>query len=217
MMTTRTYFCAFALLVGIVAAEEVTLRKGGINPAKAVAANVNVAIVYHSVSHHTAALAAAIAQGCEAAGATVRLLSVDEAQYERDVLQWADALILGSPTHYGNPSAAMLTWVESQWENYWTDPRSSSLVGGVFATGGGIAQGVEHVLASLTRLLWSFRFDVVSADPTRSGYASYGAIGITGTPPFNGTSLSPEFVEAAKSYGKKVSSHAAVRECLRTG
>ena len=110
----------------------------------------------------------------------------------------------------------MLTWVESQWENYWTDPRSSSLVGGVFATGGGIAQGVEHVLASLTRLLWSFRFDVVSADQLDRGTQAM-VPSESLAHPHSMASLSPEFVEAAKSYGEKVSSHAAVRECLRTG
>ena len=36
------------------------------------------------------------------AGATVRVQSTAETTVE-DVLGWADALILGSPVHYGNP------------------------------------------------------------------------------------------------------------------
>jgi hypothetical protein len=54
----------------------------------------------------------------------------------------------------------MLGWVESGWEDFWTDPRSGGKIGAVFATGGGITQGVEDVLAGLTRVLWSFRCDL---------------------------------------------------------
>jgi len=168
--------------------------------------DVNVAIVYHSVTNHTESLAKAIGSGCSSVGASVKILRVEDASYEKDVLEWADALIIGSPTHYGNPSAGLLAWVEDEWEEFWKDERSSSMVGGIFATGGGIAQGIEHVLASLTRLLWSFRFNVVSADPTRSGFTSYGAVGITGTPPFNATGsfLAPGFIDAAYAYGAKI-------------
>ena len=41
---------------------------------------------------------------------------------------------------------------------------------------GGYPQGVEHVLACLQRLLWSFRVKLLTPNPTRSGYDSYGAV-----------------------------------------
>eukprot|EP01051_Picozoa_sp_SAG22_P013694 SAG22_NODE_1563_length_4114_cov_6.143711_1_plen_239_part_00 len=145
----------------------------------------NILVVYFSVSNHTKALAEAVAEGAKSVpGATVRLQSTAETTIE-DVLGWSDALILGSPVHYGNPAAGLLSWVEMEWEHAWTDPRFTNKLGAVFATGGGMAQGVEHVLACLQRLLWSFRVKVITPNPTRSGYDSYGAVAVTGTYPYN--------------------------------
>ena len=83
------------------------------------------------------------------------------------------------------------------------------------ATGGGIAQGIEHVLAGLTRILWSFRVRVVTPNPTRSGFSSYGAIGITGTPPFNmtGPGLNQGFILEGQELGAAVAKQASLSSC----
>ena len=73
--------------------------------------------------------------------------------------------------------------------------------GAAFATGGGLAQGLEHVIASLQRLLSSFRIQCLTPAPTRSGYDSYGAVAVTGTPPFNDTTLAAPFVQAGEALG----------------
>eukprot|EP00040_Diaphanoeca_grandis_P018768 m.98761 g.98761 ORF g.98761 m.98761 type:complete len:225 (-) comp27094_c0_seq1:84-758(-) len=164
-----------------------------------------VVVVYHSETNFTKMLGQLIASGATEAGAQVRLLSVTDCNFSSDVLEWADGFILGSPTHYGNPSATLLQWVESDWETFWTDDRLPNKVGAVFATGGGLSQGVEHVLSGLTRLLWSFRIQVVVPDPTRSGFSSYGAVAVTGTAPFNTTkSIAQQFVGPASNLGKDV-------------
>ena len=176
----------------------------------------NVLVVASSRHNHTMKLGLAIAEGAREAAsnaASTRVLAVTEANFSRDVLGWADAVVLGSPTHFGNPSAEMLGWVEAQWGGSWSDPRMGNKVGAVFATGGGLAQGVEHVLTSLARTLYSFRVRLVVPDPSASPTASYGAVAITGTPPwFNATmsdALDPIFLADGRSLGARVAQAAA--------
>ena len=173
-----------------------------------------VLIIYATETNHTRELAAQLGQGARAVTRQVRVQSTTETNFTADVLEWADAIAIGSPTHYGNPAADLLTWVESEWEHHWSDPRLSSKIGGVFASGGGIAQGLEHVLAGLQRILWSFRIRVITPDPTRSGYTSYGAISVTGTPPFNTTALPEGFATAGQQFGSMLAKAAA---CAPTG
>lgn len=61
-----------------------------------------VAVVYSSQFNHTLALAQAIADGALGQGADVRLLNLQEVDFERDIVTWADALVMGCPVHYGN-------------------------------------------------------------------------------------------------------------------
>lgn len=101
-------------------------------------------------------------------------------------------------------AAAMLSWFETAWEPFWEDKRLDGKLGAVFATGGGLAQGVEHVLSSLQRLLASFRIQCVTPSPTRSGFDSYGAVAVTGTPPFDEASIAAVFVSAGEALGRLV-------------
>ena len=173
-----------------------------------------VLVVYHSETGHTRTLAEAIAKGCESEGAgAVRVKSCANATYSDDVL-WADAVVVGSPVHYGNPSAGILAWFEKEWEHGFTDPKLSGKVGSAFATGGGVNQGLGHVVTGLQRVLESFRIQYVAPDPSRNGYHSYGAVAITGTPPyFNQTApqIAQEFVETAADLGAKVTKAAALQ------
>ena len=97
---------------------------------------VNVAIIYYSATGTVHALAQAIAEGAEKAGGTVRLRKVAEtasqeainakpawaqhiqdtadiAQASLDDLEWADAVIFGSPTRFGNPTSQLRAFMES--------------------------------------------------------------------------------------------------------
>ena len=111
----------------------------------------------------------------------------------------------GSPVHYGNPASGVISWFESEWEGHWADASPPVALGAVFATGGGLAQGLEHVLASLQRLLWSFRVQVITPNPTRSGFSSYGAVAVTGTPPWGDNvthgAIAVPFATAAREFG----------------
>jgi len=177
-----------------------------------------VLIVYATHHNHTMNLGKAIAAGATAAGAEVRFKSVEEANFTTDGLLWADAIVLGSPTHYGNPAAKMLGWCEDEWKYHWEDERMANKFGAVFATGGGYAQGMEHTLTALIRLLQSFRMKVVTPDLIRSGFfSSYGAMAVTGTKPYTNNqsdAIAPDFVLPANALGKKVV--AAVAAAQRT-
>jgi multimeric flavodoxin WrbA len=72
-----------------------------------------IAIVYHSAWGHTARQAAAVAAGVEDTRERALLLTVDEAQSRWDDLANADAIIFGTPTYMGGPSAAFKAFEES--------------------------------------------------------------------------------------------------------
>ena len=137
------------------------------------------------------------------------LIAVDASQEEVDVkadlVDWAHAIIIGCPMHYGNPSAPLLTWIDNTWAPYWQTGALAGKLGATFSTGGSIAQGVEHVVTSLQRTLMSFNLQLVTSSPVTSAYSSYGAIAITGGPFATGSgSLAPGFVAAGKDLGQRV-------------
>lgn len=164
----------------------------------------NVLVCYYSATNKTQQLAMAVANGARQVGSDVRVLSISGVTVQSDVMEWADAIIIGSPVHYGNVASKMTAWFETAWEPFWEDPRLEGKLGAAFATGGGLAQGLEHVVSSLQRLLASFRIQCITPAPTRSGYDSYGAVAVTGTPPFNGSMLAEPFVEAGEALGALV-------------
>jgi NAD(P)H dehydrogenase (quinone) len=103
---------------------------------------VKVSVIYYSSTGTIAELARTIAQHAEKAGAEVRLRKVKElapqsaidanedwkrtaeqtadiAEAEPDDVVWADAVILGSPTRYGNVAAQLKQFLDTlgpQWE-----------------------------------------------------------------------------------------------------
>ena len=97
--------------------------------------SVNVAIIYYSATGTTYQIAKEIESACREAGAEVRVRKVHElapehaiAQNEKwkahreatsqipeatlDDLEWADAVIMGSPTRYGTPAAQLRQFID---------------------------------------------------------------------------------------------------------
>ncbi|WP_395570403.1 NAD(P)H:quinone oxidoreductase [Streptomyces sp. BK79] len=97
---------------------------------------VNVAVIYYSTSGNVYALAEAAAEGARKAGARVRLRKVAEtappeavaahpawARHHEDTaevteavhgdLEWADAVLFGTPTRFGNPAAQLRQFLDS--------------------------------------------------------------------------------------------------------
>jgi len=94
-----------------------------------------VSVIYYSATGNVHALAEAVREGAEKAGAEVRLRKVPElapaeairsneawaahveatgdvAEATKDDLTWADAVILGTPTRYGLPAAQLKQFID---------------------------------------------------------------------------------------------------------
>ncbi|RFU86774.1 NAD(P)H dehydrogenase [Streptomyces triticagri] len=79
---------------------------------------VNVAVVHYSRTGHVAEIAREIAETAEKAGADVRLRPVEPAPdggpaAAPDDLLWADAVIMGSPTRFGNIAGELKLFLDS--------------------------------------------------------------------------------------------------------
>lgn len=75
---------------------------------------VKVVVVYHSGYGHTARVAEAVSAGAgQVEGASVRLLTADEAPQNWDVLDAADAIIMGGPTYMGSLSAPFKAFMDA--------------------------------------------------------------------------------------------------------
>jgi NAD(P)H dehydrogenase (quinone) len=97
---------------------------------------VHVAVVYYSASGTVYTLAQAVAEGAGKAGADVRLRKVAElappeaveanpawAQHQRDTadvpevrhddLEWADAVLFGTPTRFGSPASQLRQFIDT--------------------------------------------------------------------------------------------------------
>ncbi|MCX4703733.1 MULTISPECIES: NAD(P)H:quinone oxidoreductase [Streptomyces] len=97
---------------------------------------VNVAIIYYSSTGTIHTLAQAAAEGAEKAGALVRLRKVaetappeavsarpewarhladtaDVAEAGHDDLEWADAVLFGTPTRFGNPAGQLRAFIDT--------------------------------------------------------------------------------------------------------
>jgi multimeric flavodoxin WrbA len=75
---------------------------------------VRVAVVFHSGYGHTARQAEAVAAGAAAvAGVASQLVAVEGADAAWDDLERADAIVFGSPTYMGGPSAQFKTFQDA--------------------------------------------------------------------------------------------------------
>ena len=73
-----------------------------------------VAVVFHSATGRTKALAEAVVRGAGAVpGTTTHLLSVDDGPRIHDVLATADAIVFGCPTYMGSASGAFKSFMDA--------------------------------------------------------------------------------------------------------
>eukprot|EP00729_Bicosta_minor_P010599 gene10599-27015_t len=127
--------------------------------------SVNVLILYaNDQKNSTGQLAWAVANGAIVSGANVRCEEIAYGNYERDVAQWADAVILGSGVYNGNADPRVLTFINTF--DFMDD--LSDKVGGAIATGGAAASGLEDVLEQIQRGLNTFRLVTVGGDTWQS-------------------------------------------------
>lgn len=116
-----------------------------------------VAIVYHSAFGHTKRQAEAVAQGAASVqGVEVALFSVDEFEPAVDgaygppwdVLERADAIVLGCPTYMGSVSSAMKLFMERS-SGLWFQQLWKDKLAGGFTNGGALAGDKLNTLVDM--------------------------------------------------------------------
>jgi NAD(P)H dehydrogenase (quinone) len=160
----------------------------------------NILIVYAPDSNGlTKQLASALSDGAASASANVKLLMVQQANYERDVFQWADALVLGSGVYNGNAAPEILEFINSfDFEN-----RLTSKVGSVFATAGSAAAGLQGTLEEMSRGMSMFGMVIVGGNSWQNARG-------TGIVTNGSQSVAEEELALAKDQGARVAGLAKV-------
>jgi NAD(P)H dehydrogenase (quinone) len=132
---------------------------------------VNVAIIYYSATGTVHALACAAAEGAEKAGAQVRLRRVAETappaaisanpawsrhleevadvpEAGLDDLGWADVVLFGTPTRFGNPASQLRAFIETT-GGLWREGRLADKVYSAFTASSTAHGGQESTLLAL--------------------------------------------------------------------
>lgn len=137
---------------------------------------VNVAIIYYSATGTVHALAKAAAEGAEKAGATVRLRKVREtappqavnsnpawAQHLKDTadveevtlddLSWADAVLFGTPTRFGNVASQLKAFIDTT-GGLWQQGGLTGRVLSAFTASGTPHGGQESTILALSNTFY---------------------------------------------------------------
>jgi NAD(P)H dehydrogenase (quinone) len=167
----------------------------------------NVLIAFYSRGGSTEALARAIAEGAQAEGSEVRLRRAREfvgpdvmaqapgwqenadrmnAAYEAptpDDVEWADAIVFGTPTRFGNCSAELKAFIDSL-GGLWFQGKLNGKVGSAFVSTQGTHGGNETTIVSLYNPMAHLGMIIVPtgyADPSlfKAG-TPYGASAVSG-------------------------------------
>ncbi|MGG6297798.1 NAD(P)H:quinone oxidoreductase [Leptolyngbya sp. AN02str] len=200
-------------------------------------ATVNVLVAFYSRNGSTEALAQAIAEGAKAEGAEVVLRRAREvvsqevmqkaegwvenaermnAQYEAPTsadAEWADAIIFGSPTRFGNMSSELKAYIDSL-GGLWFQGKLVGKAGSAFTSTSSVHGGNESTILSMYHPMAHLGLILVPlgyADPSlfKAG-TPYGASTVSGqesAPP------TPDDLEVARFQGKRV---AQVARALKT-
>lgn len=111
-----------------------------------------VFIVYDSKTGNTARMASAIAEGVRSAGAEAVVRKLGE-KFPMDDLSKAEAILIGSPTHYASTTAEMRDFLESLDELRRTRKLNlKGKIGGGFGSYGWSGEALERITGAV-RLL----------------------------------------------------------------
>ena len=143
-----------------------------------------VAVIYYSQTGTTYQLAKAVEEGAKNAGAETRLLKVKElapkdvvkqnegwnahAEETQDIpvatnddLEWADAIIFGSPTRYGLPAAQLKNFID-QTGGLWAKGALVNKVGSSFTSTATAHGGQEQTIITLNTPFYHWGMLIVS-------------------------------------------------------
>lgn len=184
-----------------------------------------IVILYYSRHGSTRKLAREIAQGVESIHDCVAVLRTvpeptdsqkNTIPIEGDLyisiedLENCDALILGSPTRFGNMASALHLFFEST-STQWLNGSLSGKPAAVFTSSSSMHGGQESTLLNMMlpllhhgMLLVGIPYAGTTLGDTQTGGTPYGASHVTG--PQNDTQLSQEETSFAITLGKRVAS-----------
>jgi NAD(P)H dehydrogenase (quinone) len=135
-----------------------------------------VLVVYYSATGHVHALAKAVAEGAEEAGADVRLRHVEELASEMVIsqnqawgrhrsevsdepiaslgdLEWADGIAFGTPTRFGNVAAQLKMFID-QAGQLWQEGKLTNKVMTAFTSAQTEHGGQESTILALTNAFY---------------------------------------------------------------
>jgi len=194
-----------------------------------------IAVIYYSATGNVHALAQAVAEGAQAAGAEVRLRQVEEIASEMLIsqnqywgrhravvrdrpnatledLEWADGVAFGTPTRFGNVAAQLKQFID-QAGRLWQEGRLADKVGTSFTSSQTTHGGQESTILALNNTLYHWGMVVVPLGYTvhevfASGGNPYGASYTSGDRlPGRPTD---EALGAAHAQGARLARYAAV-------
>ena len=189
--------------------------------------SINCAIIYYSATGTTYELAKAIEDGARSAGAEVRLRKVKELAPEEAIrtnegwvahrkatqripeasledLEWADAVIFGTPTRYGLPTAQLKQFID-QTGPLWSQGKLVDKIMSSFTSTATAHGGHETTLTALNNTFYHWGAIIVApgyADPIQ--FESGNPYGASFTS--NNGELSPDetALASARFQGKRV-------------
>ena len=198
-----------------------------------------ILIAFYSRNGSTEALAKAVAEGAQAAGAEVRLRRAREvvseevmkaapgwldnaqrmnAAYEAPTAadaEWADGIILGTPTRFGSVTSELKAWIDGL-GGLWAKGALNGKAGSAFSSTSTAHGGNEATILGLYPPLAHLGLVIVPpgyADPVMYAAGTpYGATSISGQ---NATPPTDADLAAARFQGRRVAEVAAVLAPLR--
>lgn len=191
-----------------------------------------VAIIYYSATGTTYELAKAIETGARDAGAETKLLKVKELAPEEAIksnqgwadhfeavkeepearladLEWADAIILGTPTRYGLPAAQLKQFIDTT-GGLWFQGKLANKICSSFSSASTVHGGHETTIVNLNTTFYHWGAIIVSPgylDPVQFQMGNPYGVSFTS----NNGELKPDetAINAAKFQGRRVTEIAA--------
>lgn len=187
-----------------------------------------LSVIYYSATGHCTAMAQCVAAAGEAAGAEVRLRHIAEtrdpatfaknpawtANYHAtkdlpaatgDDIDWADAVIFGSPTRFSSTSAQFQTFIDSL-GGLWAQGKLADKVYAAFTSSQTVHGGQESTLLAFHTTLMHFGGILVPpgyTDPIKFADGNpYGVSHVTG--PENNNELSEDTTAALNHLARRV-------------
>lgn len=112
--------------------------------------SVKVAIVYHSAFGHTRRIAEAVARGAETIKPVIAtLVAVEDVADHWDLLDAADAIIMGGPTYMGSLSAQFKTFMDATSRVQYVEKRWNGKIAAGFTNGGSRGGDKQNSLIQL--------------------------------------------------------------------